>query len=117
MAGDWLKWTKGLTQKDGVIRIARQLGISRREAACCCMEVWEWADSNTTDGAVAGVPSAFLDEVVSITGFGAAMKAAGWLLEDDAGGIVFPNFDRHNTNSAKKRALAKERMARKRSGE
>lgn len=46
MAGDWLKWTKGLARKPEVLHIAAQLGRSRHEVASVLMELWEWADDN-----------------------------------------------------------------------
>src|SRR5687768_14131512 len=115
MAGEWIKWTKGLTRKREVVALSQMLKLSRREVACCLMEIWEWADDNTTDGHVPSVTETFLDDLVGVTGFGAAMtsRGVGWLLVDDAG-IIFPNFERHNGKPAKTRALAAERKRRER---
>jgi len=115
MAGDWIKWSKGLTQKREVVALANKLRISRREMAAVLMEVWSWADGETVDGHAPSVTKAFLDELTGVTGLGAAMAHAdvGWLLEDDTG-IIFPNFDRHNGSTAKHRLLAAERKRRER---
>jgi hypothetical protein len=113
MAGDWIKWTKGLTRKPEVIGIAARLGLSRRETAAVLMEIWEWADEITSDGNVPGVTFVTLDALSNVTGIGNAMIDVGWLV-DLGDGIVFPNFGRHNGNSAKKRGQAQRRMAKMR---
>ena len=110
MTGDWIKWTKGLTRKPEVIRIAARLGISRRETAAILMEVWEWADESTDNGDVPSVTYVTLDALTNTPGLGDAMIEVGWLV-DLGTGIVFPNFGRHNGNSAKKRAQTNRRMA------
>jgi hypothetical protein len=113
VAGDWIAWTKGLTLKREVIAISRILDLDRRVVACLCMETWEWADSNTTDGHADGVTHVTLDAVTGVTGFGQAMIEVGWLLEDDQG-IIFPNWERWNASSAKKRLQDAERKRRQR---
>jgi len=113
MAGDWIKWTKGLTRKREVVAIASRLEISRREVASTLMEVWEWADDNTVDCHVPSVTKAFLDELTGVTGIADAMENERWLLETDSG-ISFPNFERHNGQTAKERALASNRQKRRR---
>jgi len=113
MAGDWIKWVKGLTRKREVVAMAAALEVSRKEVAATLMEVWEWADDNTSDGHVPGVTKTFLDEVACITGFADAMSTVGWLTITEAG-IAFSNFDRNNGKSAKKRALAADRKRKQR---
>jgi len=112
MAGDWIKWVKGLTKKREIAIIARAMGISRHEAAARCMEVWEWAGDQTINGVVPGVGLELVDGL-TLPGFGAAMLAAGWLHADDDG-IVIPNWTRHNDHSAKQRALDADRKRRSR---
>jgi len=102
MAGDWIAWTKGLALKPEVIAIAGRLGLDRRMVACLCMEVWEWADSNTEDGCIDAVMHEAIDAATSVPGFGQAMLDVGWLQEDKRG-IIFPNWDRWNAKSAKRR--------------
>jgi hypothetical protein len=116
MAGDWIAWTKGLTLKREVVAIANRLGLDRRVVACLCMEAWEWADSNTTDGHAESVTNVTLDAVTGVAGFGKAMLEVGWLLEDDRG-IIFPRWERWNAESAKKRLQNSERKRRQRERE
>ena len=123
MAGDWLKWTKGLARKPEVFALSAALGLSRREVAATLMEVWEWADDCVTrmsraerdevatsdDGFVRlHGASGVIDDLVAVPGFAAAMASVGWLkVRTDA--IEFPKFGRHNGKHARDRVLAAER--------
>ena len=102
MAGDWIAFDKTLPQKPEVSRIARSLAISKGEAVLGCLLAWTWADDNTTDGTVDGAVVEDVDYVARIPGFGQAMIDAGWL-KADGRGLLFSNWDRWNTKSAKRR--------------
>lgn len=109
MAGHWIEWEKGLVRKPEVIRIARTLQCTPQHAAACCMMVWEWAEDVTENGIIPGLTAADVSFAAGVAGIGEAMVAAGWLLETgDA--VVLPNWDRHNGEPAKRRALNALRM-------
>ena len=112
-AGFWIPWECGLTKKREILLIARQLGVAPREAAACCMEVWEWAQSQSVDGVVPGLFPEDISLATDIAGIGEAMFKAGWLIES-AGGVQFPNWERFNARSAKARLMAAERKRRER---
>jgi hypothetical protein len=109
MASNWTKVTHDIEDKREVIQIAGLTGLDSDAVLGKLIRIWIWADKETIDGYVRGVTSAFLDTKARHSGFAKAMKAAGWLGEDE-GGIRIPNFDRHMSESAKKRALAVVRM-------
>lgn len=110
---DWIKWSKGLGWKPEVASIAAALGIDRWSAAARCMEVWEWADDHTANGNASSVTKSFIDTRAGIVGFAEAMEKVGWLtVKNDK--IQFPNFDRHNSQTAKTRALTNVRVKRSR---
>lgn len=111
MAGEWLKWCKGLTRKREVVLIAQALQINRRHAAGLCMEFWEWADDETTNGRINGVTRGYIDDLLLVPGFAEAMREVGWLKFVE-GGVVLVNFSRHNGKTAKSRALTARRMSR-----
>lgn len=116
MVGDWIKWQKGLVDKPKVMQIAKALGVSQLEAAAMCMLVWEWADETTEDGFVNVPVEIVVSAIARRTGsreMYQAMLSVGWIQETGTG-IVFPGFDKHNGQSAKKRALATERQRRTR---
>jgi len=111
MAGDWIKMRVDLASDPAVIRIRRATGLDADSVVGKLHRIWGWADLHTRDGEAPGIDVEWVDELVGVPGFGAAMVAAGWLAEDHAG-IRFANFDRHNGKSAKVRALGKTRMER-----
>lgn len=113
-AGFWIPWEIGLSKKREVLLIARQLGVSQREAAAMCMEVWEWAEGQSVDGLIHGLAPTDIDTATGIQGIGTAMQNAGWLVAS-SGAVQFPNWNRFNSKSGKARLLAAERKRRQRS--
>jgi hypothetical protein len=109
MAGLWVQWEKGLVRKPEVLRIARTLQCTPQHAAACCMMVWEWAEDVTINGIVEGLTATDVSFAAGVAGIGEAMLEAGWLIETgDA--VVLPNWDRHNTEPSKKRAIKAQYM-------
>ena len=121
MAGDWLKMRHDLADDPAVIRAAADLGLDEDAVLGKCFRLWSWADRHTTDGHASGIGLAWVDRLTRCQGFGAALVRAGWLDESD-GGLCFPRFDRHCSDTAKQRALdsrlkAEKRYVRQRSGQ
>ena len=108
MAGDWIKVEQVTPDKPEVFRIAEELEIDPDAVFGKLMRVWIWADQQTFDGHARSVTKTGLDRVTGVTGFAKAMVLAGWLV-DSGSSLDFPNFDRHNGNTAKTRALATKR--------
>lgn len=113
MAGEWIKMRRDLPSDPAVIRIRRAVGLDVDTVVGKLHRLWSWADVHTADGSADGLDLEWLDETAGAPGFGAAMVAAGWLEVTDAG-LRFANFERHNGQPAKVRALAKTRMKRAR---
>jgi hypothetical protein len=113
LAGDWIKWVKGLTRRREVVQMSFTLKADPRLIAAVCMEVWEWVDGETTDGHLPGCGLDYLDSIARMAGFGEAMAKAGWVSVGEDG-ITIPNFDRHNGASAKRRSAASESMRKRR---
>ena len=107
----WIKVEKQTVHKTEIIRIADSLRVSTREAFGACVLFWMWADGETEDGYLSGCTKQVIDRVVNLDGFADAILAVHWL-EQDANGLLIPNFTRHNGESAKKRAMAAERQRR-----
>jgi len=116
MAGLWIEWEKGLVRKPEVIRISRILSCTPQHAAACCMQVWEWAEDVTSTGFVADIDAEAVSFAAGVPGIGEAMREVGWLSEEMSG-INFSNWDRHNGEPAKKRALDALRKRQKRHDE
>lgn len=115
MAGDWLKMRHDLADDPAVIRLAELCG-DEDSVIGKLFRIWSWADRHTEDGQVEGIGLAFVDRLTRCEGFGAALVRVGWLAESDAG-LSFPNFDRHCGDTAKARALAKNRQQCRRKGD
>jgi len=113
MAGDWLKMRHDLADDPAVIRVASELAIDEDMVIGKLFRLWSWADRHTVEGEADGIGMAWVDRLTRCDGFGAALERAGWL-EKTAGGLLFPRFHRHCSDTAKARALASERMKRSR---
>lgn len=103
MAGDWIKMRTNLDTDPAVVRISSALEADRFSVVGRLHKIWAWANEHLTDGQNVPVDAAFLDELVASPGFAAAMRDAGWLSGRD-GCLCFPGFERHNGESAKRRA-------------
>lgn len=113
MAGDWIKVQSALPDKPEVWQVSHITGIEPDAVVGKLVRVWIWFDAHTTDGNAVGVTFALLDSVAGATGFGEAMANSGWLTVNDDG-LSLPNFDRHNGETAKSRALGAKRAAKRR---
>ena len=111
MAGDWIKVENATPNKPEILRIARILNISKDEAFGKAMRFWMWIDANSVDGVVDGVVSTDVDAVVECIGFADTLIIVHWLEIDESNEqVIIPNFDRHNGETAKRRALKNKRQ-------
>jgi hypothetical protein len=124
MAGDWIKWSKGLTRKMEILQMSARLHIAPAHAAGTLMQLMEWVDENVSvfdsDGnahvTLGPLQSSALDVTLGVSGFMEAMAEVGWIrIENDD--LVFVHAERHNGKTAKARALTKERVAAHRNGD
>lgn len=108
----WLKIETHTPDKPEVFAIASKLGIDPDAVFGKCFRVWVWFDAHTTNGKTngIGVSAALIDRVAGVSGFAEAMASAEWLTFTGEGYEV-PNFDRHNGETAKQRALTAKRVA------
>lgn len=114
MAGSWIKFRHDLIDAPEIRRLSRACGVTRDDVYGKLFRLWSWFDRHSHNGRVAGETAELVDEIVGHTGFAAALVSVGWLDQDQAG-IVIPNWDRHNSETAKERALAASRQERARS--
>ena len=117
MAGEWIKVERATPDKPEVMRIGRILGIDKDEAFGKLIRFWAWIDGVSVDGVVDGVVSTDVDAVVFQKGFTKALSEVGWCTyDDDAETLVVTNFDLHNGETAKKRAMKNRRQSKYRKG-
>lgn len=110
----WIKLDHTTPDKPEMFAIAEHLNCSHGEAFLACIRVWMWADQQSLNGHAINVTEKTLDRISGHAGLVHAMRKAGWLDGTD-GAISFPNFDRHNGETAKKRVLAAKRKVTQRS--
>jgi hypothetical protein len=116
LAGDWIKFELATIDKPEVLQMADLLEVSADDVVGKLLRVWGWFDQRSINGDAGGVTGVtlmkFIDRHVGRQGFAACMKKVGWLTDDG-----LPNFDRHNGETAKNRALTKKRMKRMRNAD
>jgi hypothetical protein len=116
MAGDWIKFELATIDKPEVLQMADLLNITSDDVVGKLLRVWGWFDQRSVNGDAGGVTDVtlmkFIDRHVGMVGFAACMKKVGWLTNDG-----LPNFDRHNGETAKNRALTKKRMKKMRNAD
>jgi hypothetical protein len=104
VAGDWIKFEVGTSEKPEVWAIADALDIDPDAVVGKLLRVWAWF------GNAPSVSAKLLDRLVGVTGFCKTVVDAGWL-KDENGQLSISNFDRHNGETAKTRALTAKRVA------
>ena len=110
MAGDWIKFEVDTFDKPEVWALAQELCLPVDAVVGKLLRVWSWFDAHTEDGNAPSVTTTLLDHRVGVTGFCQALVNVGWMHLDDSH-VSLPNFERHNGQSAKKRALTAKRVA------
>ncbi len=110
MAGDWIKMRMDLQTHPKVFRMASALKADKFRVVGALHAVWSVFDAHSEDGILGGYTLESMDFVIGWKGFSKAMSGAGveWL-RVVADGLEMPRFDEHNGESAKKRAMDKER--------
>ena len=110
MAGDWIKFETTTPDKPEVYEMASLLEIDPDAVVGKLMRTWAWFDQHTNDGNAPVTVETLLDRKVGVTGFTEAMAKVGWLLRSGKQ-IRLANFERHNGQTAKDRALTARRKA------
>ncbi|MFI4881768.1 MAG: hypothetical protein ACIAQU_04195 [Phycisphaerales bacterium JB064] len=116
MAGDWIKIEHATPDKEEIDHMAEQLGITVNEVIGGLVRLWIWADQQTIDGNARIVTKSALDRHAGVSGLADAMlhDEVRWLSPAESGGYRFVNFDRHNTQTSKTRALTAKRVSKHR---
>lgn len=117
MAGDWIKVRVDLADDPAVLAMAEALQLPEPCIVGYLVLLWSWASRHCNDGTVTGVTLEKLATVTKRPDLAPAMIAAGWLEYSTDGPrplIRFPAWDRHNSQSAKSRALTTRRVAKHR---
>lgn len=95
--------------------MARVLKLSKYDIVGRLFALWCWLDANTETGEDMPITDDDIDDMAECSGLAQAMRSAGWLAGEE-NRLTFPNFTRHNGESAKKRAIEAERKRLQRNG-
>lgn len=142
MSGDWIKMRGSLCTHPKVLMIAEIIGsdpavgqrlapglsgalhdnvtrdVTRDVTLGCLLRVWAATNEHTDDGVWKNSTVATIDAVAGIPGFGAALVAVGWAVDDTENRtITLPNFLEYNapaknggrTSSASRQARYREK--------
>lgn len=109
MAGDWIKVQTSLHENPKLSVLAEELCVHEMHALGLLVRFWSWADSQLLDCNAPSVTEKFIDRIVGHAGFAAALRKVGWL-SGEYPNLVLPNFDEHNGQTAKQRALTYRRV-------
>lgn len=113
MAGDWIPIRINLRTDPRVVTMAALLKRSPQHIMGCLCQVWSAANEHTIDGKLKGYTLGAIDALTETKAFGGAMAAQGWLIVE-ADGLLCPDFDKYNSDSAKTRLQNARRAARHR---
>jgi hypothetical protein len=110
MASDWIKMRVDLSEVEEVVYLSTLLKMEVFAVIGRLHKLWSWVDKNSLNGNALRVTHTWINDYVACKNFAENLKNVGWLKGKD-GNISFPNFDRHNGSTAKKRAETNLRVA------
>jgi hypothetical protein len=112
MAGDWIKVEKSTALKPEIRRISRTCGIDVGNAFYAWFRLWSFFDDQVTgDGILSGFTRSDIDEVAGVPKMSEALELVRWMEWHDADVARITNWERHNSQGAKIRALTLKRQS------
>jgi hypothetical protein len=106
----WIKVETHTPDKQKMRNIARICGVRRSDAFMGWFKLWAWFDGETGDGFISGLTPGDCDEVSGVNGMGKALEEVKWVEFSEGGGMIM-SWERHNGESAKRRATDAQRKA------
>lgn len=113
----WIKMRLDLAEDPAVIEMAEKLNVREEMIVGYCHAFWSWVSRQCHAESVTGVTLVSLGRRLNLPGFPELLRDVGWLEYDDTGErpvITIPKFDRHLSESAKKRAIDADRQRKRR---
>ena len=108
MAEPWIKMRTDLRDSPKVVRMASALQADRLRIIGGLHSVWSLFDKHSEDGILQGYTPEIVDDDIRWPGFMAAMMAVEWAAYEGET-LALPEFDTHNGQSAKRRAMDADR--------
>lgn len=110
---NWIKVLNTLPRSRAVFALARALKCKRHAALGLAIEWLCWLDENSSDGET-GMLDAEISDMLGWQGAAEALSSIGWISHGEDGCVVAVDFEAHNGESAKKRAMDAKRKERER---
>ena len=110
----WIKVDTQMMRKQEIGFIAQACGCSEKEAFASWFLLWGWFDAESVDGSMPYATKAKCDQVAELPGIANALEEVGWLEFLPGMGLLVIDWEKHNGNSTKKRALLALRKTRER---
>lgn len=104
---DWIKVRADIFEDATVLKLSDICRTEDAHTVGLLVRFWSWAGRQTAEGEHIEITAARLDKLVGHPGFAAALLSVGWLAGTD-GDYSIPDFQRHNGQCAKARALEAE---------
>ena len=114
MRRPWIKLEVATPDKPEICTLAQRLRLDADAVVGKLVRFWSWVAQNRVAGGDLGITLDFVDRLVGRRGFGQAMVEVRWLALDAQERLSIPNFERHNSDQARTRALTKQRVAKHR---
>ena len=99
----WLKVGIDTPYKTAIRNMAKDCGCTRGDAFLAWFDLYAWLDEQTADGRLE-TDYAELDRKAGLAGAAASLERSGWLAFAD-GVCTITNWDEHNGQNAKRRAM------------
>lgn len=100
----WIKIDVDTPNKPAIVRLANDCGVSRGDAFLAFFRLYSWLDEQTADGTLYA-DAEELDAIARLPGTAASFARSGWLTFYPDGRLTVTNWQEHNGQSAKRRAM------------
>ena len=100
----WIKIGVDTPGKPAIVRLANDCGVSRGDAFLAFFRLYSWLDEQTADGTLY-TDAEEVDAVARLDGLAASLERSGWLTFYPDGRMTVTNWQEHNGQSAKRRAM------------
>lgn len=100
----WIKIDVDTPNKRAIVRLAADCGVSRGDAFLAFFRLYSWLDEQTADGVLFADPDE-VDAIARLPGTAGSLARSGWLAFSPDGRLSVVNWQEHNGQSAKRRAM------------